>query len=156
MKVVAIMQNQWFKNPASAERTLANCVAQRGPAGREWFIARMLFMGCRTGQILQACLGEEWCERIVWEEASPKIGGHAASKFPADRAHIEEVIRRHSPRVLLAFGKVAADPVVRLCGLGCTYILLPHPCARGVDTREPIRGARQALDILWKQNAPKA
>lgn len=125
MKIVAFLQNQWFKNPDRVKRLM-----DRNPEAREWYIKKFLFMGCLTGRRLQGAFGEELCSEIVWEETSRNIGGASNSVFPADEQHIEKVIEKHNPEIILAFGKVAQN------GLWCKsrgvpVFNFPHPAARG-------------------------
>lgn len=93
MKILAFLQNQWFKDPEGVKAMFAE-----HPERRERYIEAFLFMGCLTGRRLKSALGEELCNQIVWEEISPEIGGHASSKFPPDLAHI---IGKHKPDVVI-------------------------------------------------------
>lgn len=118
------------------------------------FIRRALFAGCRTGRILKAGLGEEWCRKIVWEEASLEVGGNASSVFPADSAHILAVIEGVKPAIILALGKIAADALTKLLPaldylqMVPQLIVGPHPTARGVDTVSALRDIRAKLDKM--------
>jgi len=151
-KVVAILQNMWFKDPERVKETVKFYVDKKGEeAGRERFIRDMLFFGCLTGRRLRAAFTWDVCAEIVWEEASRKIGGHASSKFPHDCEHVAEVIRRHQPSVVMAFGKIAcsaiggspaADEIVEC---GAKIITAPHPAARGADTVRLLAEAARAL-----------
>lgn len=151
MKVLAILQNQWFNDPDKVRLTL-----DRHPEWRRRYIHYALFAGCRTGLILKAGLGEEWCRKIVWEEASPKIGGFSGSWFPADPAHILKVIEEVKPTVILALGKIASDALTSLATKNTTLITGPHPTARGIDTITWLRGVRVALDTMATANVPLA
>lgn len=156
MKVLAILQNQWFHDPDKVRLTL-----DRHPEWRRRYIHYALFAGCRTGLILKAGLGEDWCRKIVWEEASPEIGGEASSVFPADYAHILKVIYEVRPNVILALGKIATDAVQTLCPIPHmpvqpTIVTGPHPTARGIDTITWLRGVRVALDTMATANVPLA
>lgn len=132
MKIVAFLQNQWFKDPEGIKAMFAE-----HPERRERYIEAFLFMGCLTGRRLKSAFGEELCDRIVWEEISPEIGSHASSKFPPDPEHIEAVIRKHQPDVVVCFGKLASDglrkTIVRLGPepiSGFRILYGPHPAAR--------------------------
>jgi len=146
MKIVAFLQNQWFKDPEGIKAMFAE-----HPERRERYIEAFLFMGCLTGKRLQAVFGEDLCGQIVWEEISPEIGGHSSSKFPADPAHIERVLRKHNPDVVLAFGKLAGDgllstlsnPNLRELPHGFKILYGPHPAARN--------GAVEGLKAMQKQ-----
>lgn len=128
MKVLAVLQNQWFKNPAKVREIYA-----RNPELRNKLIARFLFAGCLTGKRLRAAFGD-LCDAIIWEEASPKIGGFSASKFEPDPAHIRAALEMHAPDVVVCFGKIAGDAVRLLCGeLDLKHpavMFAPHPASR--------------------------
>lgn len=148
MKVLAILQNQWFRDPDHVREIL-----ERTPQARRRIIHYALFAGCRTGRVLKAGLGEEWCRKIVWEEASPQIGGEASSVFPADPAHIRAVIYEVKPTVILALGKVAHDGVNALMPMldivpAITIINSTHPTARGIDAVGTLRDIRAILDRM--------
>lgn len=130
IKILAFLQNQWFKDPEGVKAMM-----EEHPDRRERYIKAFLFMGCLTGKRLRSALGEELCDSIVWEEISPEIGGHSASKFPPDLPHIRKVIEKHSPDIVLAFGALAKDGVRFVC---CDtdvkhpcVMFAPHPAARG-------------------------
>lgn len=131
MRILAFLQNQWFKDP---DRVRA--MYEERPDLRNTYIRYFLFMGCLTGRRLSTALGDEICqEHIIWEEVSPEIGGHSASKFPADLKHIESAILKHQPDIILAFGKIAYDAVglsvlPKVRGKTMTVIYGPHPAAR--------------------------
>jgi hypothetical protein len=143
MKILAFLQNQWFKNPARVKE-----MYERHPDLRNQYIARFLFMGCLTGRRLQSALGTELCEQIIWEETSKEIGGFSASVFPADHDHIRNAIETHLPDVVLCFGKIAGDGVRAVC---CelkvrhpAVMFAPHPAAR--DNPVPaIKALRESL-----------
>jgi hypothetical protein len=147
MKILAFMQNQWFKNP---EKVRAQY--ERYPDMRNDLIARYLFMGCLSGRRLQAALGEALCDQIVWEEASPEIGGNSASKFPADAKHIAGAIIKHNPDVVFAFGKIASDGVLSAFAeieshptpINFRLITGPHPAARN----DPMPRLREMAQLV--------
>src|SRR6266568_1090430 len=104
MKIVAFMQNQWFRNPHKARE-----IFDKHSNKREELIARFLFAGRGlSGRRLQAAFGD-LCDQIVWEESSTNFGGESSSLFPADMAHIKRVLEKHKPDIVLAFGKVASN-----------------------------------------------
>jgi hypothetical protein len=97
------LQNQWFREPEQVQ-----AIYDRYPDQRNNLIAKFLFMECLTGQRLRQAFGE-LCDGIIWEEASPTVGGFAGSKFPADLEHLAGAIEKHRPDLILCFGKIAAD-----------------------------------------------
>jgi hypothetical protein len=146
-KILAILQNLWFRDPEGARAIFAAY-----PDKRNNLIGRFLFMGCLTGRRLQTAFGEELCGRIVWEEAHPEIGGHSGSRFGFDADHIQRAIQQHEPDVVLAFGKVAGDGLraaQRLLDLaehstGFQAIFGPHPAAR----QDPMPALREIAQQL--------
>lgn len=132
MKVLAFLQNQWFKEPDRIREIYA-----RHPDKRNHFIAQFLFMGCLSGRRLKTALGQELCDRIIWEEASPEIGGKSGARFQADHDHIKRAIIKHDPDVILVFGEVARPTVETIAaelkreyGFLIPILVGPHPAAR--------------------------
>lgn len=155
MKIVAFLQNQWFKEPERIKWTIERTIErekERGARGktadevREYYLAAFLFWGCLTGQRLKKALGE-LTNQIVWEEVSREIGGSSSSCFPPDLAHVRDVLDRHKPEVVLTFGKLALE------GLGAVrkprdrfrIISSPHPASRSPDV--PIRLKEVAREL---------
>lgn len=164
MKILAIMQNQWFNDPPRMEKMLRETFKGDRPR----FIRTFLFWSCRTGKVLKATFGEDLCDSIVWEEASPKIGGSASSSFSADVGHIRRVIAEQKPDLIIAFGKIAWDGLsgaIATDGLfedwvddkGQTPAVLkaPHPCARGADVAGQLRAVAAAVKIAMIGKAAK-
>jgi len=131
-KILAFMQNQWFKKPDEVKAMYVRHLNQRN-----YFIKRFLFAGCVSGKRLLAAFGNDLCNEIIWEEASPEIAGHSSGVFPADIEHIEAAIILHKPNLILCFGKIAGD-AVRKIGVDVPVHYLPHPSARG-ETVEKMR-----------------
>lgn len=105
MKILAILQNQWFKNPKLIEKIYERHGG--GLDGRAQLNATYLFFRCLTGKRLTDTLGEDLCDRIIWENASTSMGGESAARFGADPAHIVAIICHHKPTIIITFGAVA-------------------------------------------------
>ncbi len=140
MKIVAFLQNQWFKDPDSIRAMFAE-----NPERRERYISAFLFMGCLTGKRLRQVFGEKLCGAIIWEEASSEIGGHSRSLFAANRQHMMSVINKHKPTVILSFGKIASEGVKSLPDVDAAIIYGPHPAARN-GAVEGLRQMRSELE----------
>jgi len=125
MKVLCFLQNQWFRQPDRVRAILA----RNDSTFRRIFIARTLFMGCKTGQMLLKCWGSNWINHIVFEEASPQVGGKSSSLFPADAVHMASVIEEVEPRLIVALGGIAIDGI-RKVETKIRVIKGPHPAAR--------------------------
>ncbi len=126
MKVLGILQNLWVKDPERVKAMMER-------HGRIPILQKLLFYGGLTGKRLMAGLGDEWCNRITWEEASPEIGGHSGSVFKPDLKHIGGVIASVKPDVILTLGAVAKSGFLEFrqtaeCKAVCYH--LPHPASR--------------------------
>lgn len=139
-RIVAFLQNQWFKNP---ERHKA--FAAKHPELREDLIARFLFAGCKTGRVLRAALGDALCDEIIWEETSREIGGYSGAIFPPDHEHINAVCLKHNPDVILAFGKQATEALRQRDGIEDLFCG-PHPANRRNDTHQLLFEMRRQID----------
>jgi uracil-DNA glycosylase len=149
MKVLAVLQNQWFQDPARVREILA-----RRPDLRRPFCHRALFAGCRSGQVLKQVFGPR-CRDIIWENASPEIGDHASSKFPADIPHLRAMLEEVKPDVVLALGRVASEallPIVPRAKL----LIGPHPTARGADTITRLKAMAAELAALETNEGRRA
>jgi hypothetical protein len=135
VKVLAFLQNQWFTNP---ER-MAVIYARHGGGwdGRAELNGVYLFFRCLTGRRLLAAFGDDARNRIIWENASPKLAGKSDGAFPADIEHMAGAIRHHMPDVVLTFGRIATDGLAAatlahadLRSPGFRTYSGPHPAAR--------------------------
>lgn len=136
--ILAIMQNQWVRDPETLRRIL-----EKRPNMRRDLVRRLLFAGCLTGRRIKSVFGNQLVARMVFEEASPQIGGKSSAVFPADLDHLREVIVQVNPHTIIAFGKVAAGG---LHELGQNFIEAPHPAARGPETIGKLGLARSQLE----------
>jgi hypothetical protein len=155
MKVVAFLQNMWFRDPERSQKLL-EMYESREADGRERFVRDFIFFGCLTGRRLLTAFGDEMRWSIVWEEASRAIHGHSSAAPPADPQHMNAVMLKHQPAVVLLFGKIAQSGYV-LCEyrhriLPVHIIALPHPAARGGNViSELAAGAKRLREILTKE-----
>lgn len=129
---LAIMQNQWFKNPERMRRMLE----QTFEGNRPRFIKTFLFWSCLSGQRLRKAFGEERCDQFIWEEASPLMGDKPGAVFPPDHEHLKLILETYKPRIVLAFGKVAAAGLAPFERPGQPFTVIngPHPAARNAMT----------------------
>ncbi len=151
-KIVAFLQNQWFRDPERVKSIIAETTkreADRRTADeiREWYIACFLFMGCLTGRRLRSSLGEELTSLIVWEECSREIGGYSASAFPSDLNHMRDVLNRHNPDAVVAYGKIASDALQIISNerKSLRVIYAPHPAARHGSVMSDLIRVKRAL-----------
>lgn len=138
-RILAFLQNQYFHDPDKVRG-----IFERRPDLRNDLIARFLFMGGRTGKRILAAFGDDLCKRIIWEEASPEIGGHASSVFKADLDHMKRAIETHRPVVIVCFGQIAGD-AVKLLKPETATLFAPHPAARGRDVKPKLKEAALKL-----------
>lgn len=133
MKIVAFLQNQWWRDPEGVKKTIARS------ATPEKCRLRLIQYGlsiCTTGKRLAKYLlpviGRESWGDIHWENSSREIGGKSSSSFPADLEHMKAVIDDQKPDVILCFGKIAEKGLRQLDvapHIGVLYSV--HPASRG-------------------------
>lgn len=133
MKIVAFLQNQWWKDPEGVKKRIEN------HANPEELRRRLIvwgLQGCKTGRVLEkrlaAVIGPITFKKIHWENSSRHIGGKSASTFPADIHHMEDVINEQIPDVILVFGKIAQQGMNQLNIAPHVAVLeAVHPASRG-------------------------
>jgi hypothetical protein len=153
-KIVAFLQNAWFRDPRRAKQ-----IYDRNPASREQLNAQFLFMGSLTGRRLQGAFGPDMCNQIVWENISEEFGGYSSSSFPANRQHIKSVIEKHAPDIILTFGEPAKaalqawqhEEVQRREVAPIPLIIHgPHPAARYAEVRQELW--EMSEELTFKQH----
>jgi len=144
MNILAFMQNMWVRNPERVKRAIERTPVEDRERFRSLLIERFLFAGCLTGRRLKATFGEELCDRIIWDEASPEIAGDPKTVCPPCEKHILAVIARHKPDVIITFGKVAGTAVYSVWK--GRIVCAPHPAARQPDIIQKLKQARADLD----------
>jgi len=139
---VAFLQNMWVRDPERVRKQ----IERHGDPYRLRFMAHVLFAGCMTGRRLRRTFGDELIEQILWEETTREIGGNPHKIFPPQRDHIRQVLADHKPRVVLTFGRIAADALRPLWD--GVLIAAPHPCARLTDGTAQLQNAATQLRAL--------
>lgn len=153
-RVLGILQNEWVYDPPRLQRAIAQ--SSNPEAFRQRMIEYALFAGCKTGRVLMTTLGETWCRRITWENASKRIGDVSSSVFPADLEHIATRIQEEKPDIVIAFGKVAQDGVAQremrqffeFEFVQYEILRAPHPCARTLEALRELHQLKKTLDTL--------
>jgi hypothetical protein len=148
VKILAFLQNQWFKNPERAAAIYA-----RRPELRRKLNARFLFAGCLTGRRLRMSLGDDLCREIEWEEVSKEVAGESSGAFPPDPKHVAAVLEEVKPDVVLLFGKIAEE-IEHM--VPCKVIKAPHPAARGKEIPGRLDAAAEELRIWLEGNEQSA
>lgn len=84
------------------------------------------------------------CDRIIWENVSPRIAGKASECFGVDQAHVDAVIDHFKPDVVLSFGRVAHKADVH----APFTLTRPHPAARHGGVVDELREMAHKLQLL--------
>jgi hypothetical protein len=146
--VLAVMQNQWFRNPDKVRSMMAKITEVDGAAAAEEYRRRVvhyaLFAGCLSGRVLEKVFGKELCAHIRWDEASREIGAHASDKFPPDIPHLRALVAEVNPAVIICFGQVAKEGISEV-STTCPVIFAPHPAARHASARQELEAAAVLL-----------
>lgn len=143
MKVLAILQCQWF-TPQTVVKVREIMARAPTPEHRARLAAFFLFRSCYTGRMLRSVFGEELCQQIIWENASPVIGDKPSACFAADPVHLQGLLNHFTPKVVLAFGMVASEALRPLCKPD-RLIIGPHPAARTANRTVHLRRMREEL-----------
>ncbi len=144
MKILAFLQNQWFKDPARMAKEYARWKQQWPDDYREKWVETWLFYGCLTGRRLRKAFGEDRCGEIVWENSSTGFHGKASAAPMADLLHMTNVINKHKPVIVLTFGRIPTDAVAKI-EPGGRVISGPHPAARGGLVVGELKGMAEEL-----------
>ncbi len=138
-RTVAFLQNQWLENPEAWADML-----RRSPERRERYIAKALFMRCLTGRRIRAAFGD-YINEIIWEETTREVGSVASSKPKPDLEHIQTVLAKFKPHLIITFGQQATksiDKVFEITGESIwrpfvdLHLATRHPAARPFDASE--------------------
>jgi hypothetical protein len=142
MKILAVLQNTWVREPARVEAMIA-----RDPSKRRRIIAMLLFAGRGlTGKRLRAALGG-WCERIEWENASTTIASSPREPVVGNCVNLATTLYDVQPHIVITFGALACKTLGQTDWAGRT-IRVPHPTSGGTGVTEKLRGVRRQLDKL--------
>jgi hypothetical protein len=143
MKIVAFLQNMWVRNPERVRKMIAE--DDTGEL-RERLIVFALFRGCLTGRRLKNVFGEDLCNEIVWEEASPVIDDNPKRYHVPVPDHIRAVLAKHQPDTVLCFTLAGSKIVGEICAsLKIRFISAPHPAARQPDTIARLKSALEEV-----------
>lgn len=117
MKILAMLQNPWFK-PGTRQEVIDRF------RDDEAFMRRLLLRS-KTGKRIVASVGEH-LTMMQFCDASPIHGFTSNSCNKADIDHIKQQIERHNPDIVICFGRIAGDGVDCLNGV-YQIIKTPHP-----------------------------
>lgn len=98
-KIVAFLQNPWFKPETVSARHLE--MYRTDPVFHRMVLARSM-----TGRRLVKAFGALYDE-IHWDNASPAHADVAPGRTPPDYTHIGQVVWVQRPQMILTFGRVA-------------------------------------------------
>lgn len=142
-KVLAVLQNTWVRDPERLRAWIA-----REPTKRRRILAMLLFAGgSPTGRRLRVALGD-WCERIEWENADPRITDRPDAHVSGDLAHLEKALDEVKPSIVITFGTIAYKTLTQTMWRGY-LICAPHPVARmKVGAPGGLHHVRSELDRL--------
>jgi len=144
MKIVAFLQNPWFRpgtNPLLIKKYRTD----------QEFHRRVLFMSA-TGRALHAAFSQELYGKIMWENANPAHGDERRSKLPADIGHMATVLVAEKPDLIICFGREARKGMNKLMSEHWPNVLFaPHPMAHG-SAAEHLREVVDEVRKLCKQS----
>lgn len=142
MKILAVLQNMWVKDPVRVREILL-----RHPQARRRMIVSSLFAGCATGRILKKVFGDDCPNRFTWDESTREIAGNPRDVYKADLEHLRQVLFEESPDIVIGFGRIACGALQQLVD-GQNLIICPHPTARQADTLPRLQAAASCLENM--------
>lgn len=145
--VLGLLQNLWVHNPGRVKEILA----RRPPAFRRKYLAALLFYRSLSGRRLKVAFGE-WCDHVIWENASPAIAARSNADPIPDLSHVRRVLAEVQAQIVLAFGQRAAWALDQIAW-GGVIIQGPHPAARCSDIGEQLAAMRRTLEIRCTDEA---
>lgn len=135
---LAFLQNSWFK-PGTPQRYIDMYRDDQR-------LHRRVLAMSRTGQYLRNAFGPMYDE-IFWDNASPAHGFDHSARHVADIIHMQDVVKRLRPHVVLLFGGVARAGYGKISEniVDIPHITIygPHPSARGNPMGELRRMAEE-------------
>lgn len=137
--IVAFMQNPWFPpgtEPAvkHAYRTLQD-------------FHKKVLRSTMSGQRLLMAFGEEYYERIWWDNIAPEPADHPRGKTKVDMKHVDTLIEIWKPQLVLTFGSVAGEAIDgSLMCLHRKVMKCHHPNAMGRTQAELDNFAQDVRD----------
>lgn len=147
MKILAFLQNPWFKAGTDPRHIKMYATDQD-------FHRRVLFLSA-TGRALHAAFGSELYREIIWENANPRHGSHRRDKMPCDTDHMVSVLSKYKPDLILCFGSEAKKGMKKLIiEPTCSNVLYaPHPMAHGSAAEHLKEIAREVKRRYENQDA---
>ena len=123
-KITAFMQNPWFSPGTRPE------IIDRYKTDQE-FHRRLLAQTMSGGRLLNA-FGPEMFNRIHWDNVAPNAAVEAAGETDLDMNHVESVIEKTAPNLIITFGKLAEEAMEKsILAVTIDYMVCHHPNARG-------------------------
>lgn len=148
-KVVAFLQNPWFK-PDTPNHVI---LKYREDAD---YRRRVLALSM-SGRRLESAFGNFFSD-IHWDNANPLHGNTPGHVSPPDAQHVAQVLRDLQPEAVICFGKQALAGFERAqLEFGLLYHLpeipyhcFPHPNARGLTQFQINEFAQQIIERYLK------
>ena len=128
---------------------------RHGPTSDVWerMIRYALFDGRPVGRRLQAGLGEGLCARITWHKVSPFVADNPKSYHYPDMCHVQAVLMKHRPRIVMCFSPAAHGLVGGALGEGVVFVPCVNLDCWTRDTKERLDEARQAVEAAVLRSA---
>lgn len=134
MKIVAFLQNPWFRSNTDPR------LIEKYRVDPE-FHRRVLLMSA-TGHALYAAFGPKLYHEIIWDNANPRHGHTRRAALPADVDHMKIILTLHRPDIILCFGRQAQMGMNKLMNRRVVpfshatvawpnVMFAPHPMAHG-------------------------
>lgn len=118
LTILAFLPNPWF--PEGTSRG----IVEQYQTDQEFH--RDLLKCTMAGIQLHQAFGEEMWKRIIWENVSPVVTDHPRKKAAKNQGHVDAIISKHKPDLILAFGEQAHQAVSDSVGAIRTKVMVCH------------------------------
>lgn len=142
MKIVGFLQNCWFPPDTKLsyiQEYLNNDDVRRKVLARSY-----------TGKRLLKAFGEIYYANIIWENVSIEVGLDPNHSGTPNYDHVQAVINKHDPDLVLTFGNVAKetlDYLLLIRKIDHTVLGTKHPSAKDFLDEELMKFSDRVKEI---------
>lgn len=123
LTILAFLQNPWFP-----EGTPRNIVTQY-QTDQEFH--QDILKATMAGQKLHMAFGNDMFRRIWWDNVTPVVTDHPRKKAAKNQEHVDAVISKIKPQLILTFGDEAKEAVTdSVVAIRTKVMHCHHPASR--------------------------
>lgn len=141
MKIVAFLQNPWHLAKVSEGEQVLYREDQQ--------FHKVMLSRSATGRRLVMAFGTNLFNEVWWDNVAPKSGATSQHITKVNRQHVDGIIKREKPDLILAFGTLAGNTLkASTAGLVIPQLHFPHPMKHGLTQSEIDACAMQVREAI--------